>query len=715
MPQNDRIPLVLAGLMLAGMLVHLRAVTGIEASSLFIGVLTVSSVGAIFGAERFPAFRVMALIGSLILVLMMLVSPVSLHPLMPAYQAMKAAQTFEQVLMGIRGFSNLFNSLFYYALDYEKYPFQSPQLFFALLAWGLALTAWLIFRSPKGRRVKLFLPMVVLLFAWFQGYRIDTGFMLYFAGYTGYLFTTSGERGYSGLLLSGLAILIGIGIYTVFPVEKTIQLLDERFGQVAWLRSEYSPFSGGNFSFSDTIYEPLGENRLGGPVTLRRDRVFSVRSDHGGHLYLRGRVLTIYDGKSWQREAGEIENFYLDQPAPLRGSGEVGYDLEIFGIDLNTKTLFAPLGVAGIDVPHGILRRDRYGIIYLDRLIESLENGYRLATIEPQPSRLESGIEYFQLPEDYSDEVKSLTASLTAQAADTRGKAEAIRDHLLTLTYNLSPSVPGDDVDFVEHFLFEEQQGYCTYFASAMVVMSRAAGIPARYVEGFLTPYEPNADGDYIVTADRAHAWAELYLDGRWTVMETTPAYVAETVTTDNGSAPVLEPNATVDLPVRPQDDMEEDPFEADGQPSQRFPAYVVWLSVTALLLILLILAFFVRRWWLDTHNEIHLTIKLADDVMTLLILKCGLDAWTGMTPKEVIYQCASQMPGQNADHAASIDPSKLTGWVENAYYGNYRDELTASSLKQFRDDFVKGERNWVKKCWYLYWIYLKGERSTWS
>ncbi len=715
MPQKDRIPLILAGLMLAGMLAHIRTVTGIEVSFLNIAALTASAVFTLRGAERFAVVRVMALIGSLILVLMMLVSPVSLHPLMPAYQAMKAAQTFEQALMGIRGFSNLFNSLFYYALDYEKYPFQSPQSFFVLLTWGLTIAAWLIFTSSKNRRAKLFLPMLVVLTAWFQGYRIDTGFMLYFAGYAGYLFTTSGERGYSGLLLSGLAMLIGLGIYTVFPVEKTIQLLDERFGQVAWLRSEYSPFSGGNFSFSDTIYEPLGENRLGGPVTLRRDRVFSVRSSHGGHLYLRGRVLTIYDGKSWQRETGEIENFYLDQPAPLRGSGEVRYDIEIFGINLITKTLFAPLGVTGIDVPPGILRRDRYGIIYLDRQLESLESGYRLATIIPQPSRLESGTEYFQLPEGYSEKVKALTASLTAQSTDTRDKAEAIQEHLLALTYNLSPSVPGDEVDFVEHFLFEEQQGYCTYFASAMVVMSRAAGIPARYVEGFLTPYESNADGDYIVTADRAHAWAELYLDGRWTVMETTPAYVAETVSTNDSSAPVLGPNATDDLPARPEDEMEEDPFEENGQPSQRFPAYGIWLGGTTLLLILLILTFFVRRWWLKSQSELHLTIRLADDVMTLLILKCGLDAWTGMTPKEVIYQCASQMPNQSASHSPAIDPSRLTGWVEGAYYGSYRDEMTAASLKQFRDDFVRGERNWLRKWRYLYWIYLKGERSTWS
>lgn len=706
--------MILAGLMLAGLLAHIRAVTGIAAPTPYLIILTGIAVLSLFVAERFEAVRLAALVGSLILFLMMLVSPVSLHPLMPAQHAMKAVQIIEQALLGVRGFSNLFDSLFYYALDYEKYPFEEPLQFFALLDWVLTLAAWLVLRSPKNRRLKLFIPLLVVLAAWFQGYRIDTGFMLYFAGYVGFLFTTAGERGYSGLLLAGMAMLLGIGIYTVFPVEKSIQLLDERFGQVTWLRSEYSPFSGGNFSFSDTIYEPLGEDRLGGPVTLRRDRIFSVRSDHGGHLYLRGRVLTIYDGKSWKRETGDVENFYLDQPAPLRGTGEVRYDLEIFAININTKTLFAPLGVGGIDIPPGILRRDRYGIIYLDRPVESLENGYRLATLEPQPGRLESGTEYFQLPENYSEKVTALTATITAQSADTRAKAEAIRQHLLTLTYSLSPSVPGEDLDFVENFLFWEQQGYCTYFASAMVVMSRAAGIPARYVEGFLTPFESNADGDYIVTADRAHAWAELYLDGQWTVMEATPAYVAETVT-NNSPGPAFDPIETEDLPQRPQDEMEADPFDEENQPLKGYPAYWVRLGGTALILALLVLAFFARRWWLNTQNERHQTIRLADDVMTLLILKCGLDSWTVMTPKEVIYQCASQLPNQNSKSQPFIDPSKLTLWVEDAYYGGHKDETAHESLKQFRDDFVSGERNWIKKWRYLYWIYLKGERSTWS
>ena len=126
MHEKDRIPLILAGFMLAGLFAHIRAVTGIEAPTPYLVALTGGVILALFFSERNEAIRLTALTASLILLLMMLVSPVSLHPLMPAHQTMKAVQTLEQALLGFRGFSDLFNSLFYYALDYEKYPSLLP-------------------------------------------------------------------------------------------------------------------------------------------------------------------------------------------------------------------------------------------------------------------------------------------------------------------------------------------------------------------------------------------------------------------------------------------------------------------------------------------------------------------------------------------------------------------------------------------------------------
>ncbi len=59
-----------------------------------------------------------------------------------------------------------------------------------------------------------------------------------------------------------------------------------------------------------------------------------------------------------------------------------------------------------------------------------------------------------------------------------------------------------------------------------MVVMARLSGIPARYVEGYYLPTEKEKLDLYRITADRAHAWPELYIEGKgWVTFEPTPAY----------------------------------------------------------------------------------------------------------------------------------------------------------------------------------------------
>ena len=91
--------------------------------------------------------------------------------------------------------------------------------------------------------------------------------------------------------------------------------------------------------------------------------------------------------------------------------------------------------------------------------------------------------------------------------------------------YTLTPELPPEDMDFVEFFLFESQEGYCVHFATAFVVMARSLGLPARYVEGFLVYGEPDADGFINVPNSMAHAWAEVYFEGYgWVLFEPTPS-----------------------------------------------------------------------------------------------------------------------------------------------------------------------------------------------
>jgi hypothetical protein len=79
--------------------------------------------------------------------------------------------------------------------------------------------------------------------------------------------------------------------------------------------------------------------------------------------------------------------------------------------------------------------------------------------------------------------------------------------------------------DPLSDFLFVRKEGYCEYFASAMAVMLRAQGIPARVATGFLSGYFNDVSGLYVVRASDAHAWVEAWIDGRgWMTFDPTPA-----------------------------------------------------------------------------------------------------------------------------------------------------------------------------------------------
>ena len=128
--------------------------------------------------------------------------------------------------------------------------------------------------------------------------------------------------------------------------------------------------------------------------------------------------------------------------------------------------------------------------------------------------------------------ITALSARLTNGKASAYDKAMAIQQYLRAtggFTYSLTLAPPakdrsGNDAGFdpLTNFLVTKQ-GYCVQFATAMVMMSRAAGIPARMAIGFLPG--TRAKGVWTVTAADAHAWPELYLDGiGWTRFEPTPS-----------------------------------------------------------------------------------------------------------------------------------------------------------------------------------------------
>jgi hypothetical protein len=133
---------------------------------------------------------------------------------------------------------------------------------------------------------------------------------------------------------------------------------------------------------------------------------------------------------------------------------------------------------------------------------------------------------YLELPEDMSRRIYDMTTQITAGKANPYDKAVAIEEHLRNGDYQYSHKVstPPVGADGVEHFLFTSQIGYSDYFASAMTVMLRTAGIPARLVTGYSSgTYFPDKDSSIIKDSD-SHGWVQVYFPSYgWIDFEPTP------------------------------------------------------------------------------------------------------------------------------------------------------------------------------------------------
>lgn len=109
-------------------------------------------------------------------------------------------------------------------------------------------------------------------------------------------------------------------------------------------------------------------------------------------------------------------------------------------------------------------------------------------------------------------------------------KLLALKQALSACSYQTSPGELPDNVtdaaSFLEYLLLESREGYCAHYASAFVLLSRALGIPARYVQGYLVPTKGKTQA--VVTSDMGHAWPEAYITGiGWISFEPTPGYAA--------------------------------------------------------------------------------------------------------------------------------------------------------------------------------------------
>lgn len=131
---------------------------------------------------------------------------------------------------------------------------------------------------------------------------------------------------------------------------------------------------------------------------------------------------------------------------------------------------------------------------------------------------------YLQLPERLDPRIRKLAADATSHSRDEYDRTAAVAAYLRThyrYTLDLTGPVPADPL---ANFLFVRRAGHCEYFASAMTIMLRTLGIPARYVTGFAPGEYNDVAGDYIIRESDAHAWVEVYFPGYgWLTFDPTP------------------------------------------------------------------------------------------------------------------------------------------------------------------------------------------------
>jgi len=135
---------------------------------------------------------------------------------------------------------------------------------------------------------------------------------------------------------------------------------------------------------------------------------------------------------------------------------------------------------------------------------------------------------FLTLPEEVPGRVLELALKLTASEPTAYDRALAIQNYLRQFPYTLDVPAPPLGRDVADYFIFDLKQGYCDYYATSMVVLARAAGLPARLVAGYANGAYDIEHAQYIVTENYAHSWVEIYFaDIGWVEFEPTAAQPA--------------------------------------------------------------------------------------------------------------------------------------------------------------------------------------------
>ena len=370
-------------------------------------------------------------------------------------------------------------------------------------------------------------------------------------------------------------------------------------------KSFQNELSVNSYSIGQDGFYPLTE-RLGGSVELKDQKIAEITGT--APQLLKVQSSDFYNGLSWFRTVNN-PNYRYDSPfnrgseidvfnepankdffKHLNGTGEnevfKNYSYELKPLRQGTQILFlsgTPTHLESSRDEALLFYFNQAGMIYAKESFNN-EHFYGVSTYnidanslgfnayEPNMSRLseldsaakqfaaenktlsnqENAYQnYLQVPDSplyqAGGTIYELAKSIAAESTGPYTTAQALLTYFVNnpeFSYSLDVETPPDNVDFLEYFL-NTKVGYCTYYATAMTMMARLNGIPARYVEGYTLrdlnkSNGGNAGASSFLNSKYAHAWTEVYLNGLgWVALDPTPGY------SDNSDQDVIEPTPT--------------------------------------------------------------------------------------------------------------------------------------------------------------------------
>jgi transglutaminase-like putative cysteine protease len=352
----------------------------------------------------------------------------------------------------------------------------------------------------------------------------------------------------------GTRFFVGTGAlsFGVFLIAAIVFLAIPRVGFGFFLKTRGGVTLAG---FSDGV-------KLGGHGVIKNDNTIVMRveiaAQYGGRdraeIHWRGVAFDYYQKGRWTRTATSpktqvsrdearrrsgVDRYYLHW-RDTRNASEVvddGVKQDIWLEPLDSDVLFGASNPRVFETAL-IARKRKPRAQHNDEF--RLEHGATLHytvwsdLAPPSPTELRAATgtlpalyeeAYLQLPAEITPETIALAKRITDGLPTNYDKAVALERWLETnLRYTLELRDPGK-TEPVHFFLFDRKLGHCEYFASAFVVLARAANIPTRQVNGFLGGEWNEYQGYVAVRAGDAHSWAEVYFPGKgWVTFDPTPS-----------------------------------------------------------------------------------------------------------------------------------------------------------------------------------------------